>query len=269
MNQTFKQRLASGEAVFGSFAFLACPDIVEIMGMAGFDYVIIDLEHSPKDWSSVANMIRAAELYGMATLIRVRENTEKAILEALELGATGVVLPFVQSANDVIRAARSSNYPPLGMRGTCTLTRAARYGSLRSSFIDHSQVQNDKVVLIAQIEDRLGVENIQEILNCDPGIDALIVGRSDLASSLGKPGQVEDPMVLKATDEVIKAAREHKRSIPSGIGLYAPSEAGKWVDKGCGFFFFSADTAMMAEITRNAAKAFKTALADKKSASNL
>ena len=263
MEKTFKQRLASGEAVFGSFVFLASPDIVEIMGMAGFDYVIIDLEHSPKDWSSIANMIRAAELYGMASLIRVRENSEKTILEALELGATGIVLPFVQNATDVIRATRASNYPPLGMRGTCTLTRAARYGSLRSSFIEHSQIQNEKVVLIGQIEDRLGVENVQEILSCDPGLDALIVGRSDLASSLGKPGQVEDPIVLLATETVIKAAREHKRSIPSGIGLYNPAEASKWVEVGCGFFFYSADTAMMAEVTSNAAKVFKNALTDK------
>ncbi|WP_210495306.1 HpcH/HpaI aldolase family protein [Microvirga antarctica] len=257
----FKERLAKGEPVFGSFAFLASPDIVEIMGLAGFDYVIIDLEHSPKDWSAVANMIRAAELHGMAALIRVRENSEKSILEALELGAAGIVLPFVQSADDIVRAARAMNYPPRGMRGTCTLTRAARYGGVRATFLEHSQQQNERVVLIAQIEDKLGVDNIQDILACEPGIDALIVGRSDLASSLGRPGQVEDPLVLAATDQVIRAARLHKRAVPSGIGLYSPQEAGKWVEAGVGLFFYSADSGMMVDAARTAAQAFKASLA--------
>lgn len=262
MANALKTRLAGGEAVFGSFAFLPSPDIVEIMGLAGFDYVIIDLEHSPKDWSDVANMIRAAELHDMAPLIRVRENTEKSILEALELGAEGVVLPFVQTAEDVRRATRAANYPPAGMRGTCTLTRVARYGGLRSGFIEHTQRQNQKVVLVAQIEDKTGVENIEEILACDPSLDVVMIGRSDLASSLDRPGQVEDPRVIEATNRVIAACRTHgPRPLPTGIGVYAPDEAPKWIEAGCRFFFYSADTAMMLNAASTATKAFKTALA--------
>jgi 2-keto-3-deoxy-L-rhamnonate aldolase RhmA len=104
MTAHLKQRLATGEYAFGSFAFLPSPDVVEIMGLAGFDYVIIDLEHSPKNWETVANMVRAAELHGMAPLIRIRENGEKTILEALELGAAGVVVPFLHT--DPRRALR-------------------------------------------------------------------------------------------------------------------------------------------------------------------
>ncbi len=262
MPRSLKTRLSDGEAVFGSFAFLPSPDIVEIMGFAGFDYVIIDLEHSPKDWSDVVHMVRAAQLHTMAVLIRVRENTEKAILEALELGADGIVLPFVQTAEDVRRAARAANYAPRGTRGTCTLTRVARYGGLRSAFIEHTQRQNDKVVLVAQIEDKKGVENIAEILSCDPGVDVVMIGRSDLASSLDRPGQVEDPRVIEATKSVIDACRNHgPKPIPSGIGVYAPDEAPKWIDVGCRFFFYSADTAMMLHAASSAAQSFKAAMA--------
>jgi 4-hydroxy-2-oxoheptanedioate aldolase len=112
---------------------------------------------------------------------------------------------------------------------------------------------------VAQIEDRQGVENIEEILACDPGIDALIVGRSDLASSLNVPGQVEDPAVIAATHRVITAARNAPRRVSAGIGIYGPQEASKWIEAGCQLFFYSADTAMLLNATTAAADAFRAA----------
>lgn len=258
MKASLKERLVAGESVFGSFAFLPSPDIVEIMGLAGFDFVLIDLEHSPKDWDAVSNMVRAAELHGMAPLIRVSENSEKSILQVLELGIEGIVLPFVQSAEDVRRAVGAMNYAPKGARGTCTLTRAARYGGLRSAFIEHTQKLNDRLVLVAQVEDAQGVENIESICAVSPGVDVMMIGRSDLASSLGRPGQVDDPLVIEATRKVIETARKH--NIPSAIGLYTPEEAPKWIDAGCRFFFYSSDTAMMLNASANAWRAFKAAM---------
>lgn len=255
MRDSFKIRLRRGDPLFGTFAFLASPDIVEIMGFAGFDYVIIDLEHSPKNWSDVANMIRAAELHGMAPLVRIRENSEKAVLEVLELGAAGVVVPFVQSADDVVRAVRAMNYAPKGARGTCTLTRAAHYGGLRAGFVAHSQRQNEHVVLIAQIEDQLGLDAVDDIVGCDPGIDGLIVGRSDLASSLGAPGQTDDPRVVAASETLVRAAR--LRGVAAGIGVYSPSEAERWIKLGCNLFFYSADTAMLLNAAAAAAGDFR------------
>ena len=261
MKPSLKARLAAGEAVFGSFVFLPSPDIVEIMGLAGFDYVIIDLEHSPKSWDAVANMIRAAELHGVAPLVRVRENSEKEILEVLELGAEGVVVPFVRSADDMRRAAAAMHYPPLGSRGTCTLTRAARYGGLRSAFVEHTQRQNERLVMVAQIEDAAGVDNIGDILDCDPGADVVMIGRADLASALGCAGQVDDPRVVQATRQIIDAARNHaRRSIRTGIGIYAPNDAAQWIDCGCRFFFYSADTLMMLNAATAAQQSFRTAI---------
>lgn len=255
MAHNLKARLRRGEPVFGTFAFVASPDIVEILGYAGFDYVIIDLEHSPKNWSDVANMIRAAELRGMAALVRIRENTEKSILEVLELGAAGIVVPFVQSQEDVRKAVSATNYAPKGARGTCTLTRAARYGGLRSDFLAHCLRQNDDLVIVGQIEDRAGVDRIDAIVSCDPGLDALIVGRSDLASSLGEPGQVEAPAVLEATGRVVEAAR--RAGVAAGIGIYAPAEASHWIDAGCSLFFYSADTTLLLNAAASAVKDFR------------
>ncbi len=263
MRKLLKQRLAAGESVFGSFAFMPSPDVVEIMGLAGFDFVLIDLEHSPKDWDAVTNMVRAAELHGMAPLIRVQENSEKTILQVLELGIQGIVLPFVQTAEDVRRAVKAMNYAPKGARGTCTLTRAARYGGLRSAFVEHTQNVNEQLVLVAQVEDAKGVENIEEICAVAPGVDVMMIGRSDLASSLGRPGQVEDPVVLDATRKVIEVAR--RRNIPSAIGLYTPEEAPKWIDSGCRFFFYSSDTAIMLNATSAAWRAFKAAMSSQPS----
>lgn len=253
-----KERLARGDKLFGSFAFIPSPDVVEIMGFAGFDYVIIDLEHSPKNWETVANMIRAAELHDMAVLIRVAENSDKAILGALELGASGIVVPFVETVDDVKKMANAAYYGPVGMRGTCTLTRAARYGGLRAEYIAHTQRLNKKTVLIAQIESPAGVRNIDSIVACKPGIDGLIVGRSDLASALGHAGQTETPAVIEATHRVIQACKRH--AVPSGIGLYAPHEASKWIEAGCGLFFYSADSALLLNAAKGAFDGFKASL---------
>lgn len=258
MRQQLKARLKAGEPVFGTYTFMASADVVEIMGFAGFDYVIIDLEHSPKNWSDVASMIRAAELHDMAPLVRIRENSEKAILEVLELGAAGIVVPFVQSADDVALAAKAVNYAPRGSRGTCTLTRAAHYGGLRSEFVAHSQRQNDRILLVAQIEDQAGVDAIDDIVACEPGIDALIVGRSDLASSLGVPGQTDDPRVIAATEKIVEAARDG--GVPAGVGIYRPAEAAKWIEAGCNFFFYSADTALLLNAARSANEDFRETL---------
>lgn len=261
MKDNLKTRLRRREPVFGTFAFMASPDIVEIMGYAGFDYVIIDLEHSPKNWSDVANMIRAAELRGMAALVRIRENSEKSILEALELGAAGIVIPFVQSEDDVRKAVKATNYAPKGERGTCTLTRAAQYGSLRSDFLAHCVRQNENLVIIGQIEDRAGVDQIDAIVSCDPGLDALIVGRADLASSLGTPGQVEAPGVLEATGRIVEAAR--RKGIAAGIGIYSPPEASRWIDAGCSLFFYSADTTLLFNAAASANKDFRQTVAQR------
>ncbi len=240
-----KERIAGGDVTIGTFAFLGSPDMVEILALAGMDYIIIDTEHSPKDWSMLQHMIRAANLHKLPVLIRVSENSEKLILQCLEIGADGLVIPFVQTGADAERAARAMYYPPHGNRGTCTVTRMTGFGAHRSGFLDHCRAQNDRLVLFAQVEDQAGVENIDAILEAQPGVDAVVVGRSDLASSSGVPGPVEAPEVLAATDQVIAAAGRAKRRAAIAMGIYTADEIAVWKAKGCTVFFAPSDGILM------------------------
>lgn len=236
-----KQRIANGEKLVGTFVFLPSPALVEIIGYAGFDFIILDMEHSPKDWSTVEHMIRAANLHKLPVLVRVSENSEKLILQCLEIGASGIVLPFVQSAAQVTYAANAVYYPPVGRRGTCTVTRMTGYGAQRQDFLAHCRRQNDRLVIVAQIEDVAGADNIAEIVAADPGIDVVLLGRSDLASALGAPGQVEDPKVLAASEKMLDAIRKSPRRVAASVGAYTAGEVERWAAKGCTIFFAASE----------------------------
>ena len=260
---TLKSRLTQGEPVFGTFVFLPSPAVVEVLGLAGMDYVIVDLEHAPKDWETVENMIRAAELHGVAPLVRVSGNDEKEILQALELGAEGIVVPFVQTGKDARAAAAAMKYAPAGRRGTCTLTRAAGYGSLRASFVEHSERQNGRVVCVALVEDPIGVENIDDILAAEPGPDVIMVGRADLAASLGYPGKVDAPAVLEATERILAAIE--CRPIPgctAAVGVYGPDDAPAWLAKGVRCFFYSSDGLILHDAVKATVDRFHAAVDD-------
>ncbi len=244
MDTDLKSRLDAGVPVVGSLAFLPSADLVEIMALAGFDFVIIDQEHSPKNWETVTHMIRAASLRGATPLVRVRENAEKDILGALESGAGGIVVPFVNDPADVRRAVDAMRYPPEGRRGSCSVTRAAEYGRLRPVFLEHCRQVNRRLPLFALIEDAAAVRNIDAIVSADTRPDVLMIGRSDLASSLGRPGQVEDPEVLAATQRVIEAARNATPAIPVCMVVYGADEAARWLGDDCRVLCYPSDSAL-------------------------
>lgn len=254
-----KARLAAGEPVMGTLAFLSCPDAIELLAIVGFDYVIIDLEHSATNPETALHMVRAAQVRGMAPLVRVRENSEKLILQALELGAEGIVVPFVQSAEDVRRAASAIRYAPEGVRGTCTVSRSSMYGTLRPQFLEHTRKTNQEIALVALIEDLQGVKAIDEILACEPGVDVVLVGRSDLSASVGRMGQWNDPEVLEATHRVIRAANQHPRPVQAGMVVGAPEETGKWMSAGCRFITYGTDTDLLLSAATQARQAFTSA----------
>lgn len=243
MNPSFAQRVRSAERLLGSFAFLPSPGTVEILGRAGLDFVIIDQEHSRKAWDVVENMVRAADACAMAALVRVAWNEEKEILHALEAGAAGIVLPFVESAADVRRAAAALRYAPEGTRGTCTQTRAAGYGARKRNFVEYARECNRSLLLVGQIESRRGLENIEEIVGVDHGLDMVLLGRSDLASDLGKPGQTDDPEVEAATVRIIDAARSAHKAV--GIAHYEASECARWTERGCSLFALASESGFL------------------------
>ena len=263
MKTSLKAKMAANEPVMGTFVFLPSADVVEILAIAGFDFVIIDLEHSPTNSETVLHMVRAAELHGMAPLIRVRENSEKLILQALEMGAEGIVIPFVRSADDVSRAVRSIRYAPEGARGTCTVSRSSKYGTLRRSFLEHTQRTNDRIAIIALIEDMEGINAIQEILSCDPGVDAVLTGRTDLAASMGQMGQKNNAEVIAAAMRIIQAASRNSRPVHAGTGVAVgapPDESAKWLDAGCRFLTYGTDIDLLYSAATQAKQTFNAAI---------
>lgn len=245
---SLKARIRSGSRLVGCFVFTSSPSVVEILALAGFDFLVIDLEHAPKDWESVENLIRAADVHGMPALVRVPEIAAQWILHALECGAAGIVLPFVENAQDVQRAVQAMYYAPIGSRGTCTQTRAAGFGARRGDFLRHAARQNDELVLMGLVESPRGVANVDSILAVQPGLDAISVGRSDLASGMGRPGQAADEAVMQATRTVLQAARDARPEPRRGaMVIYGASEVGAWDEQGCSIYLAPSESMLLHE----------------------
>ncbi len=220
--------------------------MIEVLAESGFDFVIIDQEHAAKGVETIENMIRAANVYDLPALVRVASNEEKAILAVIESGAAGIVVPFIESRDDVDRASRALFFPPKGNRGVCTQTRAARHGALRSRFLDHVTRENDRLVLMGLIESLPGARNIGEILTHPAGLDALMVGRSDLAAQLGKPGQAKDPEVMKATVDVLSACTAGDfPETRTAMVIYQPEEVDTWKRHGSTIFIGASEVGLI------------------------
>ncbi len=255
LNRT-KARLQRGEPVVGTFVYFNDPAAVEIIGRAGFDFVIIDTEHVARAGAAVENLVRAAQLTGVTPLIRVHQNEEKTILRALETGAQGIVVPFVESADDVRRAHAAMHYPPDGHRGACYYTRASEWGSRGANFADYAEQANRELLLVGLIESAAGVENIEEIVGA--GLEVPFVGRRDLCASLGVM-DIHHPTVRAAVDRVYESARGRAGQWP-GILSYDPEEDRMWRAQDVRFFCHSIDVAVLAETYAERARALHDAV---------
>jgi 2-keto-3-deoxy-L-rhamnonate aldolase RhmA len=244
LRQRFRKRLRNGEPVLGTFLFIPSADLAEAVARTGVDFAIIDMEHSPKSWQTVGEMVRAVQFGGAASLVRVASNDPVSVLHALEIGADGVVLPFIEDAADVRRAVAAARYAPVGSRGVCTMSRAAGYGIGRDGFEAIAERANDEVVIIGQIESAHAVDNINEIAQTTPGLDALILGRADLATSIGHVGQTGHADVVELSARVIDRLAE-LNSVAFGLAVYDASESEQWARRGASVFVHSADVSVL------------------------
>lgn len=196
-----KPRLRDGDRLRGGIVRAPAEVLVELSGIAGLDYVLVDCEHGPDDLVPLQQHIALAQAHGVPVLVRVGRADPNQVLRVLDLGAEGIVAPHVESAREAEAVVRSAHYPPLGDRGFATYSRAGRYGAVTAA--QHQSAAED-VLVIAMIETAAGVSNTDEILAVD-GIDAVWVGPADLAVSLGvAPGA---PAAREAVDEVNGRAR--------------------------------------------------------------
>lgn len=206
----FKEMIDKGQKPLGIFAEMSSTYAVECLGRAGFDYVIIDNEHSPIEAETSAEMIRAAELCGITPFCRVREISRPAILKLLDVGAKGLIVPNVNSVEDVKKLVSYCKYMPIGNRGFCPSRKDGWGYDLNMTVAETMEYFNKEVLLIPQCETVGALESIEKITAVD-GVDGIFIGPFDLSISMGIPGQFNNPVFLQALERIQKACREMKK----------------------------------------------------------
>jgi 4-hydroxy-2-oxoheptanedioate aldolase len=194
-----KARIARKETLCGIFVMVPSPAVVEMCGYNGFDYVILDAEHGAAGTETLEHQLRAADASGIPAIVRVGNRAPDQILHALDAGACGILVPHVTNAEDTDAIVRAAHFPPRGIRGLATTSRAGRHGLMNAA--DYIRTANDETVVIVQIEDRPALANVAAIART-PGLDAVFVGPADLATSFGYPGQPGHPEVVAAIDRI-------------------------------------------------------------------
>ena len=241
-----KQKLQNKEISIGSWLTIPHQAVIEIMSTAGFDWLTIDMEHSPISIETIMNLIGHIQGNGMQALVRVSKNEEVAIKRVLDAGADGVIVPMIRNKEEAMQAVNFVKYPPLGKRGV-GLNRAQKYGTAFDTYQDW--VKNNAIV-IAQIEHIDAVNNLEEIFSV-PGIDGIIVGPYDLSASMGFPGEYEREDVKKALDRIDVVAKKLNKPLGFHIVESDHSKVLEKINKGYSFLAFSLDFFFLGDKARS------------------
>lgn len=240
----FKAALRSEKGAFGPFMIGTDPAFVEAAGYAGYDFVLLDMEHGTTTFQTLPHLIRAANVAGVCPVVRVPRGTDIWIDQALDVGAGAVMVPQVDTAEQARAAVSAAKFSPVGTRGTCRFVRSAAFGAIAGS--DYFAKAQETCVIV-QAEGKKAIENLDEILDV-PGIDVIFVGPYDLSSSLGHVGEIEHPEVLSYIKQII--ARATAKGV--AVGCFADTVASgiRWRDLGVKFVGYSCDTNIFAQAAR-------------------
>ena len=241
MNQSFAERLRAGEHLLGTIVTLPSPEAAELLALCGYDWLFIDLEHGPADILTAQRMLQAARC---PCLVRVADSSKSSIERALDIGATGVIVPGIRSAAEVERVVSASRYPPAGMRGVGP-GRAHDYGLNFTTYLSNA---NDEIVVVPQIEHVDAVRDIEEIALVS-GVSALFVGPFDLSASLGYPGAEHHADTRAAIGRVRQVCEEAGRRL--GIFASDADSAAHWLGAGFTLVAVATDVAMLSQRARD------------------
>lgn len=230
-----KAMLMARQPVLGCIVNGPVPDLVEMIGLAGFDFVFIDVEHSALSLHECQEMVRAAEVRHLVPFIRSPQNDPKVILHYMDMGAMGLVLPEVDTREQAEAAVRAVKFPPLGVRGMAS-SRSSDYGFGKSKAA-YLQEANEETMVIAIIESEEGVANAEEIM-ATPGLDCIFVGTSDLSMSLGVVGQTNHPLVEAAFDKILRLGLAMDK--PIGVIARDGESPTKYFERGVSLSFTTA-----------------------------
>src|SRR5512146_359904 len=235
----FKRALKAGKTQIGLWSSLSSSYSVEVIAGAGFDWILLDCEHSPNDLENLLTQLQAAAPYATTPVVRVPWNDMVTVKRVLDIGAQSLLVPYVCSAEEAKAAVAAVRYPPGGVRGVAGTTRATRFGRIK----DYARRAQEELCLLVQIETRAALDNLEAICAID-GIDGVFIGPADLHASLGYPGEIANPQVKPLIDEAVRRIRKAGKA----PGILTPSEADArhWLQCGALFVAVGADVGILA-----------------------
>jgi 2-keto-3-deoxy-L-rhamnonate aldolase RhmA len=235
INGSFRSRLLAGEFLAGSWLNLGSPLTAEMAGLSGFDWVMLDHEHGPGTDETIVSQLQAVAATPAVCFVRIAANEPPRFKRALDLGAQGIMVPYVSTPAEAEAAVAAMRYPPRGIRGVAKLTRATTFGAGFDEYFAHA---HEWLVTMTQIETGQAVENAAAIAAID-GVDVLFIGPMDLTTSLGIPGDYENPRTIEAFRDVAGCARAAGKA--AGILLQNPAHVPMCRDLGYTFIALGSD----------------------------
>ncbi|MEK3706471.1 aldolase/citrate lyase family protein [Paenibacillus sp. FSL R7-0198] len=232
---TLKEKIARKQPVYGLFVSIPHPVIIEMIGHAEYDFVIIDLEHAPTSMESVEELVRAAELVGLTPLVRISKVERAEILKVLDCGAQGIVIPHVEQLEQVEEAIRYAYYHPVGMR-SLNSGRPGVFG--KYPLTEYIGEANEQLMVVPMIESVEGVRQSAQILS-HPQVSFVLEGAADLSQSLGVPWQTEHPDVRHALDELHATAQQCE--VPYATVTRGVGDMSIWVERGVHIYVLGDD----------------------------
>ena len=245
-----RKRVLAGELLSGTWCNLGSSISTEIAAQAGFDWVLLDMEHGPGELSQLVPQLQAIDGTGTTPIVRIQWNEGPLFKRVLDLGAAGVMVPYVSTAEEAAEAVKWMLYPPDGMRGVASATRATSYGSFSEQYLGEA---NDNVLTIVQIETVEAIENIEAIART-AHVDVLFIGPMDLSTNFGIQKQFDHPLFRDAEKKVIAAAKNNGKA--AGILLKDAAQVAGAVEDGYTFIALGSVAGAVAKGTKENAQAF-------------
>lgn len=238
--KNLKKRLGNGETLLGCWLNLGSAVTAEIVGLSGFDWVLIDIEHGMGDEKEVLHQLQALEHTPAASVVRVEGSSRQRLHRVLDLGAEGIMCPRVDNAEEARQVVGGLRYPPKGRRGVATMVRAVGYGKNFAGYLESAE---ENILGIIQVESAGVLDHLDEIAGLD-GVDVLFIGPNDLSMALGIHGQFEHPQFHSALQATVDAARKAGKA--TGILLSDPDDFRRYSDMGFTLIACGADAAFVA-----------------------
>ena len=239
-----RSRVVNQELLYGMIANLGSSITAEMVGGAGYDWVWLDGEHGMGGFTDLVHQLQAVSATRAAPVVRVVWNDFPLIKRVLDMGAAGVIVPYINNAEEARQVVRAMRYPPEGIRGVARLLRANSYGI---DFDEYYARANRDLLTVVQIETAEGVRNAQEIAAVE-GVDALVIGPTDLSTSLGIFGQFKNPLLWEAFERVSAACKSNRKS--AGILLPSLEDVDRLIEMGFRFIATGAEGSLLANALR-------------------